>query len=433
MPTYLPDFSPNGQRYVYDDVPQGTGVMLDTGLGSAPSGYGADYDRLFQANPYRNLTYKKSFWQQLLSSLGFRTDADRWLEDAQVNSAEYDAGIYSLMQQNQYNSPEAQASRMREAGQNPDLLGTGDVLGSATPAEDPNGMSSNIGDEFSDFGNTVSSVFSRAMAIFKDFKSLEQMNAVIDSQNTDNAVKMIGAIDSFIESSLSAEDLTDFTTYTSKINALSEDLSGDELLPFEQSRVADLGLSKRQRKPYYTLMRDRLLSMSTDKKAYEMFKNRIDAIAGSKESLTNPFAFNTEGTESAVDIMVKGLSRAHKRALEFTAKRDAALSAFQSQEAQTLEDMNAGSASAKAQITEYNSKKAVAQWNAECARIKKDMIRDLERSALGGDWLAKAMLFSWSLDDIAKLNVGLNAGMNLSLGANFGANISNSVSTLFKK
>lgn len=129
--------------------------------------------------------------------------------------------------------------------------------------------------------------------------------------------------------------------------------------------------------------------------------------------------------------MVRGLTKAHKRALEYTAKRDAALSVVQSTEAQTLEVMNAGRASAQSQVTEYNSKKAVAQWNAECARIKKDMLRDLERASLNGDMLAKAMLFSWSLDDIAKLNVGLNAGLNLSFGANFGASLSNNVSTLF--
>lgn len=408
-------------NYVYDDLPQGSGVMLDTGLGDAPSGYGSEYDRLFRANPYRNLNYKKSFWQQFASALGFRTDADRWLEDAQVNSAEYDAGIYSMMQQNSYNSPEAQARRMQMAGQNPDLLGTGDVLGAASPAEDPNGMSQNVGDEFSDFGNTIASVFSRAMAVFKDFKSIEQMNTIIDGQNISNAKNMVSAIDEFILGQFTAEDMTDYGTFKNRAMDLvtqNNSLVGDKL-----STAKELGFSKRQIPQFNKLMHDRLLSMTTDENVYNQFKNRVEAMAGSKESESNPFAFSTKGfsspdTESAVDIMVKGLSRAHKKALEFTAKRDASLSAVQSQEAQTLEDMNAGSASAKAQISEYNSKKAVAQWNSECARIKKDMIQQLERSALAGDWLSKAMLFSWSLDDIARMNVNASA----SLGANFGLN-----------
>lgn len=386
-------------------------------LGSAPSGYGADYDSLFQANPYRNLTYRKSGIQNLISALGFRTDYDRWLEDAQVNAAEYDAGIMSMIQQNNYNDPASQAARMRNAGMNPDLLGIGDVAGAASPTEDPNGMSPNVGDEFSDFGTTIASVFSRAMAVFKDFKSIEQMNTIIDSQNIDNAVKMNASIDSFLEASLTAEDMVDFDTYQQRMRDLS---AGDYLHQYSEQ----MGFSNRQRPQFVRLAHDKLLSMAADEKAFNLFKSRIDAMAGAKESQSNPFAFGVNGAaapsgESAVDIMVKGLSKAHKRALELTALRDASLSAVQSQEAQTLEDMNAGSASAKAQISEYNTKKAVAQWNAECARIKKDMIHDLERSALAGDWLAKAMLFSWSLDDIAKLNVNASA----SLGANFGLSL----------
>lgn len=394
-----------------------------TGLGDAPSGYGAEYDKLFQANPYRGLTYNRTGWQALLSALGFRTDYDRWLEDAQVNSAEYDAGIYSLMQQNDFNSPSSQADRMRQANMNPDLLGIGDVQSGAQPAEDPNGMSPNSGnEEFTNFGETIASVFSRAMAVFKDFKSIEQMNSIIDGQNVDNAVKMTGAIDEFILGSLSAEDFKDFDTYKTKtMDLVTQNWSNPEEV-FTSAR--ELGLSKRQVPQFNRLMHDRLLSISTDKKAYELFKQRIDAMAGSKESETNPFVFNAKGyasdsmNESAVDIMVKGLARAHKRSLEFMAKADASRAVVANQEAQTLEEMEAGVASARSQVTEYNSKKAVAQWNSECARIKKDMIRNLERAALNGDWLAKAMLFSWSLDDIARMNVNMSAGANL--GLNFG-------------
>lgn len=112
---------------------------IGTGLGSAPSGFG-QYDKLFASNPYRNLQYKESLWQKIASSLGFRTGADKWREDAAINSAEYDAGIFSMIQQNEYNSPVEQAQRMRSAGLNPDLLGVGDVAPGAKPTEDPNGM-----------------------------------------------------------------------------------------------------------------------------------------------------------------------------------------------------------------------------------------------------------------------------------------------------
>lgn len=397
---------------------RGKEVSSSDFLGDVPSGYGAEYDQLFANNPYRNLSYKNTGFQRLLSTLGFRTDYDRWLEDAQVNAREYDAGIFSMMQQNAYNSPEAQADRMRMAGQNPDLLGTGDVQEASQAPEDPNGMSSNSGnEEFLNFGETIASVFSRAMAVFKDFKSLEQMNTIIDSQNIDNAVKMTGAIDSFIESSLTAEDMVDYETYQDRMRDLISNGYDDQF-------AEHMGFSKRQRPQFKRLVHDKLLSMSADEKAYNMLKNRIDAMSGSKESQTNPFAFGVRGTfeptnETAVDVMVKGLSKAHKRALQYIAKRDASRASVEMQEAQSLDMMNAGRASAQTQMAEYSSKKAVAQWNAECARIKKDMIQQLERLALGGDWLSKAMLFSWSLDDIARLSVGLNGNVSASFGADF--------------
>lgn len=134
---YVESFS--GTKYPYGN--------LSLSPGSPPSGYGEDYDQIFAANPYRDLNYRKSFWQSVASGLGFRTDYDKQMEQAQINAAEYDAGIFSIMQQNKFNSPEEQAMRMRAAGENPDLLGTGDVASAASPAEDPNGMSVSIGDE----------------------------------------------------------------------------------------------------------------------------------------------------------------------------------------------------------------------------------------------------------------------------------------------
>lgn len=414
-----------------DTIDKASKLNRGTGLGDAPSGYGSEYDTLFAQNPYRNLTYNKSFWQEFVSSLGFRTDYDRWKEDAQVNANEYDAGIFSMMQQNDFNSPISQADRMRDAGLNPDLLGLGDVQAGAKPAEDPNGMSQNAGNsEFMDFAGNIASVFSRAMAIFKDFKSLDQMNTIIDSQNIDNAVKMTGAIDSFIESSLTAEDLVDFETYQDRIH----DLSSRDYM----SQFADhMGFSNRQVPQFRRLMHDRLLSIGSDEKVYSKFRDRILAMAGSKEAQANPFSFATSGNadvtnESAVDIMVRNMVKMSRKASKLNAERDAYLASVQNQEAQNLDLMNAGKASASAQVSEYNADKATNQWNAECARVKKDMIQQLERASLSGDMLAKAMLFSWSLDDIARLNVGLNAGLNLSFGANFGANLSNSVSTILK-
>ena len=187
---------PNYLGAALDAYQRGKLLNSSDGLSAVPSGYGTEYDQLFANNPYRNLTYKKTGWQNFISALGFRTDADRWLEDAQVNAYEYDAGIFSLMQQNEFNSPQAQAERMKAAGQNPDLLGTGDVAGAASPAEDPNGMSQNVGnEEINQLGssilNLVPSIMSfatnltqlRGIRAENNLKELEFNDSVIDYSN----------------------------------------------------------------------------------------------------------------------------------------------------------------------------------------------------------------------------------------------------------
>lgn len=147
-----PRFNRMFPRVVEDDgsilhEPLSTYERDNSSIGSAPSGYGREYDQLFANNPYRDLTYHESAWQRFLSSLGFRTGYDAWLENTQVQANEFDAGIFSQMFQNQYNSEVAKAMRMRAAGQNPDLLGTGDVENAASPSEDVNGMPEQTGDE----------------------------------------------------------------------------------------------------------------------------------------------------------------------------------------------------------------------------------------------------------------------------------------------
>lgn len=129
-------------------------------FGQAPSGYGSMYDQLFAANPYRKQTYNQSAFQKFLSSLGFRTKYDDWVDQTSTQIAEYDAGIMSQIQQDQFNSPAEMAKRERAAGLNPDLLGIGDVAQAAGPTEDVNGMSPSESNESLplDIAGMVSSV-----------------------------------------------------------------------------------------------------------------------------------------------------------------------------------------------------------------------------------------------------------------------------------
>lgn len=92
------------------------------------------------ANPALGINYKQSWWQRVGSSLGFRTGYDKFLEQQQSASKQYIADLLDQYYQQEFNKPASQVEQMRQAGLNPDLLGTGDVSQAPKAATDNDGM-----------------------------------------------------------------------------------------------------------------------------------------------------------------------------------------------------------------------------------------------------------------------------------------------------
>lgn len=106
------------------------------------------YQALINANPYRNVEYRMSPWQKMLSKLGFRTGADAWKENMTVQANEYDQAILQKAYDEDYNDAFSQASRMRSAGINPDLDPSSIDSGEAAPlGEDPSTPMQSTGEE----------------------------------------------------------------------------------------------------------------------------------------------------------------------------------------------------------------------------------------------------------------------------------------------
>lgn len=155
---------------------------------------------MLNANPYRNFDYKVSPWQTMLSHLGFRTSADAYKESMSLQAAEYDAEVLNKIKNEEFESPLAEAQRMRAAGQNPDLLGTGDVNGASAPdLKDDNPPVSPTGDvedlaaaaaPVLQFANTCMSALTTGMAIAKDFGSLINMGIMNRAGEIQNVTKV---------------------------------------------------------------------------------------------------------------------------------------------------------------------------------------------------------------------------------------------------
>lgn len=186
----------------------GTGIENDV-----PSGYGSQYDDLFAANPYRNQTYKMSWWERLLQKFGFRTGYDAFRENALLQANEYDAGIYSIMEQDAYNNEVAKAQRMRAAGLNPDLLGTGDVSDAATPAEDPNGMppasAPSSAEMFSNVSKTIMDIIPSALSFATGLQQMKGIRIENDAKELQFGQGALEAASEFFLNGISEQDYKD--------------------------------------------------------------------------------------------------------------------------------------------------------------------------------------------------------------------------------
>ena len=214
----------NGKPYTADDDWYAGVLNRQVDVGQAPSGMGR-YQDLYDANPYRQLEYRQSGWQRLLGNLGFRTSYDDFIDQAKINAAEYDAGIASMKFQNEYNSPAAEADRMRAAGLNPDLQGIGDVAESASPTEDPNGMpvqdSSQQFSQVVQVTRTVMDIIPAVMSFATNLSQLKGVRLQNDLLENEVASKGVDLATKFFNEGLTEADYRDAFEKNDFTNLLS--------------------------------------------------------------------------------------------------------------------------------------------------------------------------------------------------------------------
>lgn len=175
-----------------------TGDVVTSGVSAPQVPY--EYQSLIDANPYRNAGYTVRPWQQFLSWLGFRTQADAWKENMAVQAQEYDSAILQKQYNEDYNDPQSQVARMRAAGLNPDLDPSSISSGEASPMpEDPSTPMQSTGQEgsFSEFMGNVFSAFESVIGFTNGIQGIVGKNlqnrllaSEYDSQFVENAVTM---------------------------------------------------------------------------------------------------------------------------------------------------------------------------------------------------------------------------------------------------
>lgn len=410
--------------YRFPDDPEGVvdGRVSNSSIGPAPSGYGSEYDQLFANNPYRNLTYKESAWQKFLSALGFRTGYDAWLENSQVQAKEYDASVFSQMFQNQYNSEVAKTLRMRAAGQNPDLLGTGDVANAAAPADDPNGMpdqtgeAEQIGQLVTGFASSVISAFGTASQIYKNIAEVKQISETINGIAAANADKTLDVIDKIIVGSVPMSALESGKGVDSYVQTID---------------LSKYGFTGKGLEAAQSAFADRFDSIKNNAEIRNQVYSRYNALSNTYKVGAEGFLPESQMPVSPDDyfnLTTSYMARAARRILnlkqantEFEegtltpqeqANRQIAQDIEQSK-LSTLQDADFGSAEASNMLTSTDSDTLFKQAQRIINEERANMYSILKVKADSGDSFATALLHAMALQDMMQFD--FNADVDLSL------------------
>lgn len=146
--------------------------------------------RQWDSNPYTNIDYRHTWWQQMLEGLGFRTNFDAFRESMAVNAREYEAQLAEKAHNEEYDSPAEQNARFRAAGMNPDLAGETSSGESSPMQPDPNAPIAPEATDFnkiSGFFNGIMGALTGAIGFAKDAMSISQIQNAIDSGKIENA------------------------------------------------------------------------------------------------------------------------------------------------------------------------------------------------------------------------------------------------------
>lgn len=399
----------------------GSGNQTQSGsqFGSAPSGYGDMYDALFAANPYRKQTYQQSGWQKLLSSMGFRTGYDDWLDQTSTNIAEWDASIMSMLQQNQYNEPAQQAERMRQAGINPDLLGTGDVASAASPMEDPNGMPAQDSNEIgkaagllSGFASSCMSAFGLAAQLMKTSSEISSIKAGMQGIELENNNKAVDLIDKIIVGSV-------------PLSAWSSDTGVDSY--FQPIDLSMYGFSGEQLGRANQILADRRESFKNNSEILRNVYDRYGFTSGINQGVMTGLLPDNDkfsgysGGDQMFDVFLGSYARIAKRILDLgqtneLVNQETLIPQQQlNQEIQgdiTTEELATKNGLGYGQ-TVGESESYFKKVENIIASEKARMYHELDIKAKSGDTTAKMILHAMALQDMMQFEV--SGGLNLDL------------------
>lgn len=359
---------------------------------AAPS-LGPQYQAMLDANPYRNREYEKSGWQNFLSMLGFRTEADAWKENMAVQAAEYDASITQKAYDEQYNNPSAQMERMRAAGLNPDIDGGSQISSGEAAAigQDPSTPMQSTGDEegLQKVVSLASTVASGCMNAFSTALGMVSSIQGIHRNRLDNTMQAIQNESAF-------QTLADQVLPYIIPRTPESDEEGNPwwLNSYEAAKMFVGDMPKKMQGKFNTALLNRLNSAPTERKAYEEWSGRVSARKAYYQG-SNEFY---DESDEVLNIISSGLAKMNEDIYRQSQK--ASLAEGKASEAQSANEQEYfENLSGEAQAAAENSSNRLTTTNnamvqsmrSNLAEIVKKLDAKSKEKGIGGGLASVAM------------------------------------------
>lgn len=336
------------------------------------------YQALADNNPYANPVYKESGWQKFLSSLGFRTDKDRYLEGMSIQAQEYDNALLQKEYNEQFDSALSQAQREREAGLNPNLTGNVDAGSSSALAEDgnpPQPSESDLG-QVSEFASNVLNAVQMAYGLFSSGISVAGAMQDLKGKGIANRIASIEennklfdfAEDAVIRVLPSVKDLEGEGEVSNYYNALKSAYGGQ--------------MSKNQFKKFIHYAQQFQNNINVDDKYFEKLSKR----ATNRKNYFGTVA-NTEAY-SEVDTVMYAISEELSNLATRVFKAESTNKAEYAEGLDARAIANAESANAGLDTALKSNEKLMSDFKVQLRSSFKNIMDKLDSLSAEGSWFA---------------------------------------------
>lgn len=272
--------------------------------------YEGQYGNLQNSDPYANFTYKMGPFEKFLQSLGFRTKFDSQREQLALASQAFQADVAQKAYDEAYDSPVAQADRMRQAGLNPDLQGTSGVQSSAAMQSEDNPAAlvaepDTLGTP-EGFAEFIMTSLTSAIGLSKDFMSLKGLSLANEGASIGNSSNLMNlAFDAILN-------------YTPKIADLNlETIGEDGVVKFEfdpssiENRIATDykgSMSKRQYRQFMSTVSNMIDGLPVNKEQYKQWRERLEERRGFFREFGRPDQSESDEVMLGISQILSGLA-----------------------------------------------------------------------------------------------------------------------------